>query len=59
MNSDNGAGYTDSYVAYPDEVLTGTLYRLPTLPAAGGKVIKYRLFYLSEFLSPDVSRRGL
>lgn len=35
VNSDNGAGFTDSYVAYPDEVLTGTLYRLPTLPITG------------------------
>ena len=46
MNSDNGAGSTDSYVAYPDEVLRGTWYRLPTLPILDGKMIKHGLFHL-------------
>ena len=39
VNSVKTGGYTDSYVAYPDEALgeVGTnLYRLPTMPVAGG-----------------------
>ena len=39
VNSVKTGGYTDSYVAYPDEVLgeVGTnLYRLPTMYVAGG-----------------------
>ena len=51
VNSDGGAGFTDSYVAYPDEVLGvsggSNTYRLPTLPATGGKF----KFLLTHFKS--------
>ena len=40
VNSIKTGGYTDSYVAYPDEVLgkvgSNNLYRLPTMPVTGG-----------------------
>ena len=39
VNSVKSGGYTDSYVAYPDEVLGevgSNSYRLPTMPISGG-----------------------
>ena len=56
MNSANGAGSTDSYVAYPDEVLRGTWYRLPTLPILDGKMIKHGLFHFFFLIFAIIDR---
>ena len=45
VNSVKSGGYTDSYVAYPDEVLGevgSNLYRLPTMPVVGGGIFFHR-----------------
>ena len=58
VNSVKTGGYTDSYVAYPDEVLgeVGTnLYRLPTMPVTGGIIFLFIYRPLALLILMDYS----